>query len=357
MGRPLFSQYHQTPAVRVEPEQPQQAYEKWTISNAFDPDSDEFFERSDAVYEAFVPQDSTALPPPPALIEAPSSSSSSEASSSGRGSPTEDAPRDLSTEEIDLALRREAVLIRLSATREDEIQRRVRQAREAFADSHSPVANSLVDTDPERILRYIQGLDNISRQNQTATQAARERVLPPPSPTTTRDTLPRISEPAADAESGSADPPAQGGEQVTTARGIPVPVAVPSAVPVSSLSMPRLIPDRPSTPPSVPRLSDTPSTPPSRSPAVGAPPSPPPSVTPRLYSWSSRNPVTSTPISPGLTGPLRNRDARLSVEHISPLADASSLRPRPRPNVRYVPRRQTYLPDAPRVDMSSWIVS
>ncbi|KAH7890873.1 hypothetical protein F5I97DRAFT_1946996 [Phlebopus sp. FC_14] len=52
MGRPLFSKAFQTaPAVR-EPQSPQ--YEKWSYLNAFDPDSDEFFESEQAVYEAFM---------------------------------------------------------------------------------------------------------------------------------------------------------------------------------------------------------------------------------------------------------------------------------------------------------------
>ena len=76
MGRPLFSR-HQTPAVRVEPEQPQPACEKWTYWNAFDPDSEEFFKRDDAVYEAFVADDDTALPRPPTVIEVLSSVPSS----------------------------------------------------------------------------------------------------------------------------------------------------------------------------------------------------------------------------------------------------------------------------------------
>ncbi|KIJ65539.1 hypothetical protein HYDPIDRAFT_68132, partial [Hydnomerulius pinastri MD-312] len=53
MGRPLFSKAFQTtPAVR-EPE-PQCQYEKWSYLNAFDPDSDEFFESEHAVYEDFI---------------------------------------------------------------------------------------------------------------------------------------------------------------------------------------------------------------------------------------------------------------------------------------------------------------
>jgi len=361
MGRPLFSSHQQTPAVRVEPEQPQPTCEKWTYWNAFDPDSDEFFERSDAVYEAIMPQDGTALPQPPPLIEVPPSSSSSEVSSSGRGSPTEEARRDLSSEEIDLALRREADLIRLSATREDEIQRRVREARETFTDTRSPGPTAPADTDPQRVLRYVQGLDNISRQNQSATQTIREGVLPSLEPAE-RDAVRRFEEYMAhrnepvNAQPRRAGSAAPSGEEVTTARGIPV--AVPSALPVS-VTTTRSTLDRPSTPPNGARyLNDRLSTPPSRSPALDVSPSPPPSVTPRLYSWSSRNPMNSTPTSPAPAGPLRNRDARLSVEHISRLSDASPARTRSRPNVRHAPDRgYNYFPDAPRVDLSSWIVS
>src|ERR1700692_417065 len=56
MGRPLFSTSYSTPVVRTEPEPapPTIPFEKWTHWNAFDPDSDEFFESPDAVYEAFL---------------------------------------------------------------------------------------------------------------------------------------------------------------------------------------------------------------------------------------------------------------------------------------------------------------
>ncbi|EPT03015.1 hypothetical protein FOMPIDRAFT_1014972 [Fomitopsis schrenkii] len=352
MGRPLFS-HHQTPAVRVEPEQPHPACEKWTYWNAFDPDSDEFFERDDAVYEAFVAHDGIALPRSPTVIEAPSSSSS-EASSSGRGSPTEDTGRDLSTEEIDLALRREADLIRLSATREDEIQRRVREAREVFADSGLPIPDIPADADPASVLRYVRGLDGISRH--TSTQAVRERVLPPPSPSAPRETSLRLSDLSATAgDLVRAEPTT---EQASSARGIPV--AAPSTLSATASTQTHSVPDRPITPPHNIGLLTTQllSTPPSRSPALDASPSPPPTVTPRLYSWSSRNPPPATPVSPG---PLRNRDARLSVEHISALPDSSPSRMGVRARatvVRTVPlRNRNIFPDAPRAEISSWIVS
>ena len=351
MGRPLFS-HHQTPAVRVEPEQPQPVCEKWTYWNAFDPDSEEFFKRDDAVYEAFVADDGIVLPHSPTVIEAPSVSSS-EASSSGRVSPTEDAGRDLSTEEIDLALRREANLIRLGATREEEIQRRVREAREAFADSGLSIPDIPADADPDTILRYVRGLDSISRH--ASMQAVRERVLPPTPPSAPRDTSSEPFRPIATTDDLTHSETT--GEQTSAARGIPV--AVPSTLSATTATQTLLFPDRPLTPPANIGLLTTQllSTPPSRSPALDASPSPPPSVTPRLYSWSARNPAPATPVSPG---PLRNRDARLSVEHISPLPDSSPSRMgvRPRANVRSVPlRNRNLFSDTPRSDISSWIVS
>ncbi|KAI0079385.1 hypothetical protein K474DRAFT_1659199 [Panus rudis PR-1116 ss-1] len=105
MGRPLFSSRPAlataSSAVRVEPEPtptPYPTYETWTYWNAFDPDSDEFFEREDAVYEAFV--DPSTLPQPNmeggerdrslSPVEASEESSSSSESESGRDTPVVD---------------------------------------------------------------------------------------------------------------------------------------------------------------------------------------------------------------------------------------------------------------------------
>ncbi|KAG1881077.1 hypothetical protein F4604DRAFT_1578173 [Suillus subluteus] len=53
MGRPLYSKAFQTEPIIREPETPL-PYQKWSYINAFDPDSDEFFENDQAVYEAFI---------------------------------------------------------------------------------------------------------------------------------------------------------------------------------------------------------------------------------------------------------------------------------------------------------------
>ena len=59
MGRPLFSKAFQSAPVVREPLSPC-PYEKWSYINAFDPDSDDFFDNEHAVYEDFIdPIDTT----------------------------------------------------------------------------------------------------------------------------------------------------------------------------------------------------------------------------------------------------------------------------------------------------------
>src|SRR5262245_34997715 len=97
MGRPLYSLSYTAPAVRTEPEAGDSPYEKWTYWNAFDPDSDEFFESDNAVLEDFIDLDQTAHPAQEDVQvlnvdlvgrrEGSNSSSSSEGTVSERGSP------------------------------------------------------------------------------------------------------------------------------------------------------------------------------------------------------------------------------------------------------------------------------
>ncbi|KAL5492641.1 hypothetical protein ACEPAI_4088 [Sanghuangporus weigelae] len=65
MGRPLFSTLvaPAAPAVRVaEPDEETKlpTYDRWSYVNAFDPDSDEFFDGDNVVYEAFLSADDVA---------------------------------------------------------------------------------------------------------------------------------------------------------------------------------------------------------------------------------------------------------------------------------------------------------
>jgi hypothetical protein len=102
MGRPLYSKalYDRKPAAHVvrtvpEPQPAYPVYDRWT-PNQLDPDSDDWFERSDVVYEAFLdPQEletsrgESARRTADGLIDAlDGNSSGSEGSESGRTSPT-----------------------------------------------------------------------------------------------------------------------------------------------------------------------------------------------------------------------------------------------------------------------------
>ncbi|KAI0954506.1 hypothetical protein AcW1_006381 [Taiwanofungus camphoratus] len=306
MGRPLFSHSHQAPAVRVEPEHAQPTYEKWTYWNAFDPDSDEFFENDDAVYEAFIDaahlqlhegEDRRTM-----VVE--DNMSSSEGSSSGRGSPMDES-EGLSVEEIDMELRRQASWMRVQLqsgeTEEDQGTRR--------ATAGSPGPPQVVDVPmPSQAALHTQNqprevVSTYLDSTIASMLAMREIAYPlPPNPVATsyvRSPVPsnvdRLSRSPSPALDSIADPFPPSPEPAFSprARGVAAP--------------------QPSTP-------ERPSTPPIQTASFYSSPSPPPTVTPRLYSWSSRNlPRTATtfyPPSPVTSGPLTNRSARLSVAHI-----------------------------------------
>ncbi|CCM02521.1 uncharacterized protein FIBRA_04623 [Fibroporia radiculosa] len=299
MGRPLFSQTHRAPAVRIEPEQSLPACEKWSYWNAFDPDSDEFFERGDAVYEAFVdPAHASAeigaqiALAPPTLIDVSTSSSSSEGSSSGRQSPADDR-EDLSVEEIDLALRSRGGWVQRSRAADDEEgSPNTTQTTSDYSRLESP--RTPVDAMDVMQRRWASHMADSYTRNRTASSASPrpvgQRALSPTSP----DESPRVSRQT---------------DMLEPVRQV-LPLTFPHTIPgiPRSRGMPA---PQPSTP-------DRPTTPPSRFAGFYQSPSPPPSVTPRLYSWSARSPMLSTPTSPVPPGPLTNRNARLSVPHISP---------------------------------------
>ena len=251
MGRPLFSSSRQ-PAVRVEPEPQHPTYEKWTHWNAFDPDSDEFFENDDAVYEAFIdPEDRIQLPAdraePRAVVDV-DVSSSSEASSSGRGTPMEVV--DVDNLDRERVRQREMFRADIMRVLDDSLPRneRIEAARDLPND---PYYMSLIDS-----------MQNMQRERRAAAEvrpAVRERIptyldLPPE-------------------------------EEVRT----------PSPEPVWSRV-------------SVPSTPARPSTPPAQSTPLLVTPSPPPTRTPTIYAWNHLSTVPSSP--------LTNRGARVSVPHI-----------------------------------------
>ncbi|GJE98568.1 hypothetical protein PsYK624_148010 [Phanerochaete sordida] len=225
MGRPLYSQTHSAPAVRVEPEQPQ-PYERWSYWNPFDPDSEEFF--ADAEDERVCPPESVVRGVSPVLEEV-GSSSSSEASMSGRGTPTQE-DEGLSAEEVELGFRRRALdgVVRAGATvrtvptplsPDDDGQTYRAVARPQTSFVRTPYRERNPDWDPP-------------------TRTPSPVLVPLPRTEVRADFAP-----------------------MAVARSSPIPIPVPA---------------RPTTP-----QNDAPA-----AFSYGSP-SPPPSVTPRLYTWTA----------------------------------------------------------------------
>ncbi|KAH7915263.1 hypothetical protein BJ138DRAFT_147442 [Hygrophoropsis aurantiaca] len=286
MGRPLFSKAFQTaPAVR-EPETPC-PYEKWSYLNDFDPDSDEFFESDHAVYEDCLG---------PAVISTSedeeeretrdmvvirvgnSSPTSSEESLSDRASPMADGPEDPA---------------HLLADAFHDL-RRVEQESDMPSDSGARVqlARRVVPTEvrwtTESGLSVARGPDDTSILGFSPTRPLRQsshRSLD--RGTITHHEYARRT-----------------GDSTRASNSASVPV--PAIYSRRTASVDEYYAHSPS--------SHTPSTPPSRQNHFS--PSPPPTVTPRLYSWSSRHSTLSS--SPTGTGPLTNASARMSYTHISP---------------------------------------
>lgn len=308
MGRPLFSQSFETPAVRIEPEQPHSACEKWTYWNAFDPDSDEFFENDNAVYEAFVDasqlrmqEESQGETRQHRIVDIVAEDPAlSEGSSSGRGSPASD----MSVEEIDLALRRRAGWAQTNQADENIPG----LGLDVFLPPHPDSIERTRSYEPGDVISQYANMFHLL-SSPTSTLAVRGRVLPPPSPSAPATSAPSSRPDHYESLSGALDAPDNITTSVDTER------SDMRGMPASQPS----IPIRPSTPPSgTYSLVASPSTPPNQTSPLHASPSPAPTVTPRLYSWSSRNPMTAYPTSPVLPGPLPNRNARLSVAHIPP---------------------------------------
>ncbi|KAI0664271.1 hypothetical protein C8Q70DRAFT_1049775 [Cubamyces menziesii] len=259
MGRPLFSASRQ-PAVRVQPEPQLTPYEKWSYANAFDPDSNEFFESDDAVYEAFIdPGQQLHIPAvrPSTYIVPEPSSSSSEGTSSGRESPMDVV--DVDNFEREARLHGMRVL--------DDTRMPVPTPRNPTIDAQIDAGRALPPH--ERAQYYLSVIERLEDARLREREEAYERVTRP----SVRDRIPTYI-----------DLPPEESRMAT-----PEPVSRAPATPLR------------------------PSTPPTRSTPLLVSPSPPPSVTPRLYAWTTFPPATVPP--PG--SPLTNRGARVSVTRIS----------------------------------------
>ncbi|KAF8075129.1 proline-rich protein [Lyophyllum atratum] len=281
MGRALFSSlYTASPAVavRTEPEYVDLDVEKWSISNRFDPESDEF--NRDAQREVFTDteayrQEREAMRALVAETGA-ESSESSEASDSDRGSPMAVGSDD------------PALLI---------------------ADAYSNV-----DWEP----RWLAGgtsSDWIGRRGSAAEGASDQaRLL-------------RVSRPrSATVSTGPVFLPPSSLRNSTTATEIETEASIaPPHSPTARRALnitPISIPNEPSSPSPVSPLS--PSTPTdnlyAREMHSMLTPSPPPSVTPHIYTWQHRL-ALAVPTSPlggqSTAGPLTNPSARMSLARIN----------------------------------------
>jgi len=272
MGRPLFSASYSTPAVHTEPEPapPAIPFEKWTCWNAFDPDSDEFFESADAVYEAFLdPADvqpatddrvgvGSGAPEPERLdaiiarelAESRSdSSASSEGTISGRGSPMAVGSDDPA-----------GMLVDAYRAGDSFEPRRYGQTQAESEDNERAARNQSPDME-YRSGREDMGMPPLADVDDSALVLINERrvsrVMPPLSPFRSRGFIPHFSVNDLEQDDDHGN--------------------------ISS-------------------------------------PSPAPTVTPRLYSWASLGGDTGSP-SPRQRprpGPLTNPSARMSLAHLSP---------------------------------------
>ena len=262
MGRPLFSS--RQPSVRVEPEPQHPALQKWSYWNAFDPDSEEFFNNEDAVYEAFIdPADRipVAVARPVSTVIDVESTSSSEPSS-GRGTPMQEDADDIA---------------------------RPRVHRITTGGIRIPSTTTVPDAALGGLPREASMVRLISNLTEAIVAATGPSSTPEPAPIEIRqETRPPIRERVVT----YLDLPEEEEEEEEASR-------TPSPEPdIRAMRSFPATPVRPSTPP-----------------AQVTPlfvPSPPPSVTPRLYSWST---LTGSG-SPLPASPLTNRDARMSVAHI-----------------------------------------
>lgn len=275
MGRPLYSKAFQTEPIIREPEAPL-PYEKWSYINAFDPDSDEFFENDQAVYEAFV----------------------------------DHVPVDHSEDEEELEEDRETVVIRLDLTGEGSLLNR-----------DSPMA-----VGGDSLAQYI--AQAYRRQTTEAETPVRVRLATHGTHGEVQSDLPVSHESVEIDSSRDIMAPLDAHPQ-------PVPATQPHNISNHTHHEPRgeLPLPTPSAPIPVPgtysqhsspgeglsfssfyhqHLSSTP--PPRYTSFSRFSPSPPPTVSPRIYTWASHRQT----YSPAGTSPLPNNNARMSHAHISP---------------------------------------
>ena len=304
MGRPLYSRPDIT--VRVTNEEPpapspeQPTYEKWSYWNAFDPDSDEWFEADDAVYEAFITDASQVVP-----------------NSVSPTSPTTEEDDNVNAIFVDARphfIRRSSPPSTLTSDSEEEnpVQQagRTRLLGETGVDSEESdddSDHSVVFVPPSAALSRFQGsIDEGGRVYTVDEFIMRDEALfdSPVATPTLAASSPNTVQTSSDTSSSP------------TATRVEEEIPISGPLRAEEFEVPR-------TPPRVPRssalsISDVLGSP-VGTPLVMATPSPPPSVTPRMYTWGPTVVLPPTPVSPTMSrGPLPNLGARMSVAHIQP---------------------------------------
>jgi hypothetical protein len=287
MGRALFTEKYglKAPAIRVTPEPVCPSYDKWSISNPFDPDSDEFFQGAE--YEAFMDQGEVDRLEHPVVV-----SESSSDTDSGRDSPIlEDNPR---------PIRMNALWGRLVDESAEGIYQPVvdEVTGEVAYVRTSSYPGSVADESDADMVTIRATAD--PQHPRTVTVSVASPIHPPSllRNSTTATDLERVSVATAPAPSPRRVPPIN----------IPVEPSTPS--PASPVS--------PSTPPAVYTHLQM------------MTPSPPPTVTPRIYVWGTRAHMPASPGSPSVrqthsAGPLTNPGARQSLARITPRRRAQNV--------------------------------
>ncbi|KAF8553584.1 hypothetical protein OG21DRAFT_1510035 [Imleria badia] len=263
MGRPLYSRtFTTTPAVR-EPSPPPNC-ETWSYLNAFDPDSDEFFDNENAVYEDFV-------------------------------DPV--APVNPGGEDVEEEEERDMLVVRMGNASPIS-------SESSLSDNESPLAVGAED--PAHLV--VNGFHAIREISDDGEPAVRVRLTP-------RSLAGEARWGSQTTESARAHPRRQfatraafrgGPYRSYSHRDESLPVPAPSApIPVPAISRRSAAVDD--------RALPSPSTPPRQTPYFSM--SPPPASTPRLYTWA-RDLTHST--SPSSGSPFTNPHARTSYTHLSP---------------------------------------
>lgn len=271
MGRPLFSLAFQTePHVVSEPEPPC-PYQKWSYINPFDPDSDEFFESDQAVYEAFVDH-----------VEAEQSEDE------------DDVERDM-------------VVIRMGnaspISSEDSLSERDSPMAVGADDPAQYIAQAyrrqIAEVDaPARVSLGTRGIPGEIQVELVVVNSSRDNVEIPD--------VPQQLVATSQTDLSSYHPHLESLDE------LPLPPAsAPIPVPGSRYQRSASVEDF--TFPSF-YHQNSPMTPPRHSAFHRFSPSPPPTVSPRIYTWASRRQTYS---STG-TSPFTNTNARLSHAHLSP---------------------------------------